>query len=85
MASLKKDEQEITVEQQIIKNNNSSGLSCNPQKPSEGYSREFTGIMENTASVSVPFREKEAPVDIAAIFREIKWTCTVILHSMGET
>jgi len=41
--------------------------------------------MENIASVSMPFREKEASVDIAAIFREIKWTWTVILHSMEET
>lgn len=41
--------------------------------------------MENTASVLVPFGEKEAPTNITAIFREIKWTWTVTLHSMGET
>lgn len=85
LTALEKDEQKITVEQQIIKSNNSLGVSCSPQKPSEGCSREFIDITENTASVLMFFREKEAPADIAAIFREIKWTWTVILHSMGET
>ena len=85
LPALEKDEQKITVKQQIIKSNKSLGVSCSPQKPSEGCSREFTDIMENIASVLVPFREKEAPADIAAIFREIKWTWTVFLHSMGET
>lgn len=47
-------------------------MSCSVQTPSEGCLREFTDVMENTASVLVPFREKETSADIAAIFREIK-------------
>lgn len=48
-------------------------------------SKEFTDIMENTASVLVLFGEKEASTNITAIFREIKWTWKIIPHSMGET
>lgn len=85
LPALEKDERKMAVEQQLIKSNNSLGVSCSPQKPSEGCTREFTDIMENTASVLAPFREKETSADIAAIFREIERTWTVILHSMGES
>lgn len=87
LPALEKDEQKIAVEQhvELIKSNNSLGARCSPQKPSEGCTREFADIMENTASVLVPFREKETSADIAAIFREIERTWTVVLHSMGES